>query len=387
MAWPRQILSNSEDFLCDVIHPKVQSSYYDPSLLQSYQSDIIKAQQLQKYLYDLKNFSDTLARGENIFRDYEYDAFMQLYGHLPSVDGITLDKTNFLHQRSGINFEKQLVNIQKSLKALFENGGKNFTLDESINLSGQMSLGQAYTNVDLSPQIMASELVQKTLRTVGVKTQKYLTEQSRKASKNKDTREDKYLYIQNVNPKIDVYTDSVIVTEQMKFIAPNLANFAELYSHCKITAKNYLESSIKEYGVSLGKTNLFRVLTDFIPTLGVLDNQDLLLSFEYAIFTRRYGNFSGTADKEAIDQHFRHISGVYELMGVGQNIYSKYNDLSQLRDFLKQGADFLIVNVRNSDQIYVKSTREILVKMYQQMGLGSNSQRVQSLRVAYNNLT
>jgi len=56
MAWPNLILNNSENFLCDVIHPRVESLYYDPSLLQRYQNDIIKAQKLQQYLYDLKNF-------------------------------------------------------------------------------------------------------------------------------------------------------------------------------------------------------------------------------------------------------------------------------------------------------------------------------------------
>jgi len=111
---------------------------------------------------------------------------MNIYGNIANLDNISLSNGIF-HQYSGINFEKELTAIQKSLKTIFEKDGE-LTFEENMSLSGKISLGQAYTKIDIPQEELMSGLVQQTLKLAKVKTEKYLTEESRKASKRKNSQ-------------------------------------------------------------------------------------------------------------------------------------------------------------------------------------------------------
>lgn len=351
---------HSSQFLAGPIHNKVYQQYFDQTVLHNYQDYIKRANQLQKYLYDLKNFDRTSKEGNNIFSGFEYNLFRNAYGEVLDATGQSFKK-GFLRNYGGTNFEKELSNIQSSLQILL-NKGDYLTDVQLQDLQGSIILGGDKTKINFPEGQFEKELTQQILKELGVRTKKYLTEEAKK-NKSKDQR---IIYIKDVQPKIDVATNNVIVSAWMEGVYPNLQRFAKLFSNATITAKNYASYSINTYGVHIGKTQIFRILADFIPTLGLIENRDQQISFQYAIFKRYTGMVNKTVSADSsIPVHFAHIQNIYELMGVGQNYYKKDNTINELNEYLKQGAQFLIINEWNTDNIIVKSTRELLVQIYQ----------------------
>ena len=381
--WRNQL--HSSQFLAGPIHDKVYQKYYRSIFTKAQEESIQRAKRLQQFLYALKNFEKNLLAGEkNIFTIQEYFAFKQAYGEVLDAKG---EKLNALFRSSGgANFEQELGHAQLALKKIFENPSFLFEKEEKQKeFLGKIVIGQDSTKINFPTGEIVNGTIQKILEGVGTQSTKWASQEAKKAFYKakkagvKNPAKDILYVINDVQPKIDLSTDSITVSFSQAIEYPLLAEFAILFSKARISAKNYSANEVAKSGVSVGEdTNLFRIMTDFIPTLNVIESQDQEVSFQYAIFKRHLNLANEKIDEDKnIEQHFSHIQTVYELMGVGQNYYNKNGTIKELNNFLKQGVEFLIINEHNSDNIIVKSTRQILAQFYKRDFANG---RVKSLR-------
>lgn len=379
--WDNIVRGHSSEFLKGPIHNAVLNNYYqlnktDPSTYNFYKKN---AEELQKYLYDLKNFRRD-DYNQNIFEPFEYQVFLRVYSQINDHNGKTPLDNGFLGQagitntEKGMRFQKELINIQNALITILS-GDFYLSSEEIKALTASMWLGTANSKIDF-PDIQ-SPLTKELLEKIAKKTAKFIkTKKQKQAAK-------KVYKAQLVDPKIDIFTQGAKVDTALYLTFPNLARFASLYSNSTITAKNYKFSSIKK-GVSLGKSNIFKIMSDFIPTLNLIDSREQEISFQYAIF-KRYAGLAKqkiSADNQ-IAQHFAHIANIYELMGVGQNFVDE--DLIELKQLLKEGAEYLIINSSDSPDIFVKSTRVLISDWYNAKENISSLSKVGSF-VKYSNL-
>lgn len=359
--WGRPGGLHSSQFLDGPIHEKVYQKYYNLDMLNNMEVEIYKkkAQRLQEILYDLKNYKNP-QNTNHIFKESEYNLFLQTFGEVTNSNGVPLSN-DYLGLQIGNTargkiFEKELVNLQKTLILSIKKAAEKIDANINIQSSSPISIQIGGKNTAINFPDIVGPLNEIILHDIcGIQSYRVIKQ---------DRQTTKHYVVEEVNPKIDVINvNSLEVSAEIKMEYPTLAQFAQLYLQSSITAKNYKDTSIKKFGVSLGNTNIFRIMADFIPTLNIIQNREQEISFQYALF-KRYGGLVGqTIDADwRIPEHFYHIQNIYELMGVGQSIADP--DLKQLQSYINQGAELLILNVHNTNNIYVRSTRDILRQKY-----------------------
>lgn len=360
MSWSRNKYGHSSQFLAGPIHSVVYQQYYSDIAKNNFKQDSIKAKKLQEYLYDIKNYIQKQQQGEKtLFTQAEYSLFINTYNSVRNLQGI--NTSNIFRHSGGTYFEKELADTQISLKSIFEK--QTLTNKLIQQYKGQIILGQDKTKINFPMEEILKDTTQSLLKQLGVKTTQYL---NKEAKKKKDISQ-KVTVIKDVQPKIDLKTNSIQIDYDLALDFPNLAAFAKLFANSTITAKNYPKIVIEKFtgGVSLGNTQIFRILADFLPTLKLGLTRSEEISFQYAIFNRKLGHVkTKIAADDQIQTHFNHIQNIYELMGVGQNYY-KNEIINELNTLLKQGANFLIYNESDTNKIIVKSTKELLYLIYQ----------------------
>lgn len=365
--WDRNKFGHSSQFLAGPIHSEVEKKYYEKNIqnLRQYKKYEENAKKLTQYFNDLKNFLQNFQNGTNIFSAAQYQLISGVFENIRNKQG--LPSTNiFRHKEEGKAhyFEQQLADLQITLKSIVQQ--ENYDIDTIKQYKGKIIIGQDKTEINFPIEEIIKDTTQTFLKQIGVKTKRYYSEQAKK-----DKNQSALIGFQRKEPKIDLQTDSVVIKEQVEMYNKNIADFAKLYSQSTISAKNYTQFVYKapwrESGFSIGNTKLFRILADFIPTLSLGLTREQEISFQYAIFKRYNGLIKNSiAADSSIQTHFMHIQNIYELTGIGQNYY-KNGELNQLNDFLKQGVEYLITNISDSDYIQVFSTRSILYQMYQNM--------------------
>ena len=365
--WNHNRFGHSSQFLAGPIHSEVEKKYYEKNVqnLKQYKKYQQNAKKLSKYFNDLKNFLRNFQNGTNIFSAAQYQLLSGVFEDIRNKQGLPSSDI-FRHKQGGKQhyFQQQLADLQITLKSIVQK--ESFNEDSIKQYKGRIIIGQDKTEINFPVEQIMKDTTQKFLKQIGIKTKRYYSEQSKK-----DKNQSALIGFQRKEPKIDLRTDSVIVDQQIEMQYSNIADFAKLYSQSAISAKNYTQfvynAPWRESGFSIGNTQLFRVIADFIPTLSLGLTREQEISFQYAIFKRYHGMIkkSVTADS-SIETHFMHIQNIYELMGVGQNYY-KNGQLNQLNSFLKQGVEYLITNISDSDYIQVFSTRSILYERYQKM--------------------
>lgn len=370
--WDHSKFGHSSQFLAGPIHSEVEKQYYEKNIknLKEYAVFEKNAQKLSKYLNDLKNYQKNLENNQNnIFSASEYQILINVFSSIRNKQGLSSTQI-FRHQESGKAhyFQQELADLQIALKSIVEE--ESFDENKIKELKGQIIIGQDRTQINFPAEQIFKETTQQLLKKLQEKTiKKIKKEKSEKKSINSSL-----IRFNSKEPKIDLRTNSVQINQNIQLQYANIADFAKLYSNSSISAKNYNEMIYQdlkgfrgEQGFHIGNTQLFRIIADFIPTLSVGLDRQAEISFQYAIFKRYLGlvKTSIAADNE-IESHFMHIQNIYELMGVGQNYY-KNNTLNELNDILKQGVDYLIVNLSYNDYIQVFSTRKLLYDMYQNM--------------------
>lgn len=238
---------------------------------------------------------------------------------------------------SGARFERELTRV---IQAVYEGvSDKEFKFDES-----QVNIGsRTATSINLSEELLGDQQIQKMLKTVGTKTQKYIT--------MADGTKKLVYYLQDVSGKIDVKGYEIAITGNP---SPELLKIYNLLKDATFTAKNYNSKTWDEKAqtfvdatgttLALGKTNIYRSIIGTLEDLGY-DSRTSQSAF-WAGFNR-----INSGDQNVMN-HFYHLRYIYELTGAG----IKYDGQSY------GGAKYLIYN-DPSGGIWVKSTAEILADL------------------------
>lgn len=235
---------------------------------------------------------------------------------------------------SGARFERELTRV---IQAVYEGvSNDEFEFDET-----QVNIGsQTASSINLSDEILGDKQIQKMLKAVGTKTQKYITDA--------DGQKKLAYYLRDVDGKIDVKGYHIEITGNP---SPELLRIFNLLKDATFTAKNYnsmtWDQKAKAYvestgsTLSLGKTNVYRAIVGTLEDLGY-DSRTSQSAFWAGFNKVNQGN-------QNIINHFYHLRYIYELIGSG----IKYDGKSF------GTAKYLIYN-DPSGGIWVKSTAEIL---------------------------
>lgn len=236
---------------------------------------------------------------------------------------------------SGARFERELTRV---IQAVYENlTDDEFKFDETqVNIGSQKA-----TSVNLSDALLNDAQVQKMLKAVGTKTQKYI--------ETADGKQMLRYYLRDVDGKIDVKGYEIAITGNP---TAELLEIYELLKDATFTAKNYnsmtwdekAKMHVKAMGhntLALGKTNVYRAI------VGTLQDLEYDERTSVSAFWAGYNKIN--QGDQQIANHFYHLRYIYELIGSG----IKYNGVSY------GGAKYLIFN-DPSGGIWVKSTAEIL---------------------------
>lgn len=356
----------SSEYLANEIHNIVTAPFLN-NFNGDFSKDIQDAARLQSILYALKNYSRQQIVNNEIFSDLEYDLFIQSYGKVTTSNGRYNFQKSFLKRQGGKTLETTLAKISAALVRSNDiiSGNKAKTWSQNKKYVGSLIIGGNYNKLDLPLEEVASGTVQNILKDCSLGTTKWFYQNGKKG-KNSSKRE--IVYVQPKQSKIDVYTNSIEVSQTFIAEYPKLAEFAKLYSDSTITAKNYSKSFYQENGIKLGDTNLFTILYDTLTYHNFFDKKSMF-SFMYAIFNRKNGRLvqaDSSPEDNNIQSHFNHMQTIFELTGIGQNYNIRVNknqyELNELNDLFQQGARFLIYNEWDTDVVIVQSTRQILQK-------------------------
>lgn len=303
--------------------------------------DAAKAAKLQSFFQELKNASKTYNPNDivgNATINTILETIIQLspanfkIENLFGQAGHTYAKNSY---ESGARFERELTRV---IQAVYE----NLTDDEFEFDVSQVNIGsQTASAVNLSDELLNDKKVQKMLKTIGTKTQKYI--------ETADGQKVLRYYLRDVDGKIDVKGYEINITGNP---TAELLEIYDLLKDATFTAKNYNSMTWDEKAkiyveavgrntLSLGKTNVYRAI---VGTLG-----DLGFSERTAISAFWAGYNKINSGDDYVSTHFYHLRYIYELIGSG----IKYNGVSF------GTAKYLIFN-DPSGGIWVKSTAEIL---------------------------
>lgn len=357
MAWKYYSPNlTSSQYLDQVIHKKIQD-LFNRTQNQDISKKQSQAQQLEKYLLALKNYENGIV-DTNIFSVIEYSQLMNVLSNIFNKNNQTAAEKIF-NRKGGLSFESSMQNLASALAQICSTGDFKITPQD-------FSFGQAKTVVDV--QKFMSVPMQEILNQMGVKTKKYLNEAAKK-TRNKNQL---ITYLPAIDIKIDQMSATHInISTQAKNDFPNLSRFAQLFLNSSFSFKNY---SYRKKSVQLGRTNSFRIISDYLSTLDLpeFDNGGEE-SFMIAIFNR-YHKIKSSKERMSFDAdakiefHFQHIRNIYELTGAGQNFIKDVStdpDVKELQTFLNKGVDFLIWNEYNGKNIYVRSTAGILADYFE----------------------
>ena len=345
--WRNYYSDSSSAFLWNEIHNQINKQYLDKTQKQLANKEQAEAIQLSNYLQDIKKYASGLQTA-NYFQETEWELFLEILNSIEGRNGRFLNKL-FRVPDTGA---KRQHRFQQDLTAVIRSIQK--TLGQ-LNIGsfdgGKIQLGQATTNVTINQELFADKIGQKVMEVFKVRTQRHF-QTTGKTGKG----------LNPVSVKVDVAGGNTTITQQAIYdknkIVPNFNRFATLMLSASFSAKNY---SNRRSGVGLEKTQMLRVLLDFLPQLNTtVANDEALFSFIYALSHRIEGNVKKSSSYDVnINQVLGELDFIYRLTGRGQ---SYDTDSIQLNNYLQQGAKYLIYNQHNSSNIWVASTRYLIYK-------------------------
>ena len=348
--WRQYYPDSSSSFLWNQIHSQIQKEY-----LQNEQKKLADIQQsealeLSGYLQDIKRYANGLGQA-NYLQDEEWIIFLDFLNSIEGRNGRFLDKLFRVPdnaKKRQHRFEQDLTAVSRSIEKTLKTQNINFGI---VN-GGNIQLGQQTTNVQINQELFANKKIdQEIMQHFGVRTKRYFESIGKTAKA-----------LNPVSVKVDVAGGQTIVTQTVTYeqnkVVPNFNRFAQLMLSASFSAKNYSKT---RSGVNLEKTQMLRVLLDFLPQLNsTVQREQAMISFLQAIITRIKGI---AKEKDVNDNHIDEVLGqldfIYRLTGRGQTYDT---DSVQLNNYLQQGAKYLIYNQHNSENIWVASTRYLIYK-------------------------
>ena len=212
----RQISQENEAssvYLNNSIHNMLEEQYSNMSLKEGI-NEQEKAEKLQTYLYEIKNYLNSQTK--SIFSAAEKKVLKK---SLQSLGDTNLD--NFLKIQGGSNFQRELVNLNLALINIFSKIPLN---ENDIKIKTK----QIWTGQQLTEAV--TDIEDSVLDTFKVSTKKYIDKQRKDLGKTR--------YLQSVQIKIDLITQGVQVTQNIREL-PKLLEFFNLYANASFSAKNY----------------------------------------------------------------------------------------------------------------------------------------------------
>ena len=310
-----------------------------------------KAIKLQQFFYDLKQ----VAHGGNS-SIFDQEILQTI------LDNIFIGGSSFLSANAkmsnlfkgrgtagGFKFERELAAI---IEAVWNQVGvEDFQFDKTQVLIGGVRGGTA----DALADMISDKKIQQFLANIGTKAQRNI-ETNAKASRLKE------YYLPEVDGKIDVQGYEIQIRENA---SAKMVEIYNLLKDVKFSAKNYAsmtwDEKIKEIdSLSLGKSNILRAIYNVLTDQGY--------SHEVAISAIFHGyNRIVNKNDQSVAEHFYHLRFIYELTGAGF-IYS----VNGVKMNYGQ-VNYIIFNDPSTDNIYVKSTQDILADILKE-GLSANKQ-------------
>ena len=148
--------------------------------------------------------------------------------------------------------------------------------------------------------------------------------------------------------KVDVKSFTTTVTADIK---PFWQDFINAFTGAKFTVKNYKGNSSTET-IHLGKTNIMKSLMGSLSEL-VHNEKEAIHIYYHSLY------YADVQKDQEIGQHILHLRFSYELSGEG--LYDEqHNKIDE--------ADFFIYNDSTSNNIYVRSTKEMIANALDYMG-------------------
>lgn len=145
--------------------------------------------------------------------------------------------------------------------------------------------------------------------------------------------------------KVDVTSFTGEVTSQVQ---PKWEEFLNVFKGARFTVKNYSSTSKTEV-IHLGNTNITKSLLGSLEEIGIQQKSAIHIFFHSLAYAKRQ-------DLE-VGQHLLHLRFAYELTGGGLYVGKDRLD----------SADFFIYNDPASDNIYVRSTKEMIANAMRYM--------------------
>ena len=139
--------------------------------------------------------------------------------------------------------------------------------------------------------------------------------------------------------KVDVTSFTGEITSN---VHPQWQEFVQVFKGARFTVKNYSSTSQTET-IHLGNTNIAKSLLGSLDELNIAQDAAIHIFFHSLAYAKRGNSLVG--------QHILHLRFAYELAGGG---------LRDSNNNRLDSADFFIYNDPASDNIYVRSTKEMI---------------------------
>ena len=317
-----------------VVHELIMTMH---NLEQAAQADRAKAELLENYFRRFKMATrQSDSAPDSIIKDLEQSA-------INDIVSVTNQKLGFKGS-SGALFRR----AHKSFMGSRSRGGDdifeaeftsllNTILDAAIKedaslssvANGAMMIGNLPANI--SKKIMSKlSSSPNALKQIVVKNKTYILDEPVARAAKVD--------VQGYSANIDISTQ----------IRPEWKTFVSLIQNTNFTLKNYSSASATE-AIHLGNSNLFKAslgtLTDVLP------EDEGLHVFFHAIHHR---------ESPEVVNHIQHWRLIYELSGGGLYVTNDNGEEIRLNT-----ADFIVYNDPASDNIFVRSTKDIILNALQ----------------------
>ena len=339
MALFKRKSESLEDFFIRV-HKQMEKQYLGNLVKANINRDVADAAKLESFLNDIKGIS---MKSKDPINNAIISTIMN---DLQTFDG-NKSLRKFMHQPGGKLFEEQISEIMASIAIQAIESSGQVVQDRAKLLKDftiKFNIGSKQTNIaKINLEDYLNDDIQYILQLAGVKTKQYLEENS----------DEQRRVIQDKQGKIDIAMREVDVSIDA-ILNPELKTIYKIMSESTFSLKNYTNWK-NELGesLSIGGTNIARVLFSILIDLGCSVDQatSVILKLQYA------------KQNDKIDDIIDEMCLIYELIGPGQVYADK--ELALLNN---KTVRFFIFNVPESNKVYVRSTKKIILDLIKKDG-------------------
>ena len=329
------------------IHTQMRQRY---DLQKQAQGDIIKAKEMEQYLRMFKTIGNQEANNTGIQSILEQEGMQEIIveiGRRLGIGSYNLFKNQHrwyldAQQRWGADdvFEAELATL--------------------LQVAGEKAVGKSNVNTGVEiignlPGNIAKEFFQE----LSVSGQNAILKSSKESNIINSP------YFRAIKADVSGYSADFQISSTL---APQWEYFINLFSGAKFTVKNYSSASSYEI-IHLGNTNLFKAILATLYNIG-LSSKEAMHVYYHAMANKYQNN-------PKVKEHLQHLRFAYELTGGG--LYdSQGNKLDE--------ADFFVYNDPSSNNIWVRSTKEMISNIINYTGgtEGSLHSGVVVLKNAFN---